>query len=123
MGSTLTARRVRVLSHAIESYRARRPLDRRSTRELRNVFAAEVAAAFAAGRTATRKTRLFGLYRERGSTIKPHQRFVWDADEQLGWIVACEDELVVVTTLTRSIGRRKLTSPRSRQRQPKGDVL
>ncbi len=97
-------RRLIVTHHAVEQYQ-RRCMDERGFLDVEREIADTVRLALAEGRLADRKTHAFRLYREtKGRTLPRGERFVWNEEQSLGWIVRrMPDEDIVTTTLKRPI--------------------
>lgn len=97
----MSDRPIIVTSHAIERARQRRWRGVWGT-EVRDRIVREVRAAIDAGRLANHKPKHWRLYREKPRVLDAIERFVWDEQDEIGWIVKVhEREIVVVTTLHR----------------------
>lgn len=102
--TTKQLRPVLVTAHALERALIRRHYagDDVTKRELEQGMIAEVRAAFAAGRASTVLPRWARRFKERLRNGTEGQRYVWNADETLVWVVKREPrEDVIVTSLQR----------------------
>lgn len=101
-----TIRPVRVTPHALARARRRHHYadDELDGRELEHAIAADVRAAFDAGRVSTSAPRWARLWRGRLLKAKARQQYVWNADESLLWVVSREEaEDVVITAMHRTV--------------------
>ncbi len=97
-------RKLIVTHHAVGQYQ-RRCMDERGFLDVEREIADTVRLALAEGRLAERKTKTFRLYREKGRSLPAGERFVWNEEQTLGWIVRrMPHEDIVMTTLSRSVG-------------------
>ena len=96
-------RRIIVTDHAVTRFRQRRALDRRD-REIREEIRREVREAILGGRIQNHRPKAFRLYRERRKgKLDPGDRFVWNEEGSIGWIVRRESHAdVVMTTCVRT---------------------
>jgi hypothetical protein len=92
-----------VSHHAVHRYKDRRR-DGRSWEVIEREIADTVRLALAEGRVARQKMNGFRLYREKPRQLPPGERFVWDEEATVAWIVRRHNsgQDVVQTTLMRT---------------------